>query len=420
MRRADAMRATALLALLFACRPGEAPRGPARPDDVLAALPEGTAPTVRVGIVVRADSIVVTGPGDIAASDQARAYFTAAERWVVRPGPGNTVVASSPGKRDMVGQGQVLVRGTASTRARIDSLRYRGEVLVRSNGNSVTAVNVVDLEDYLLGVVPHEIGRRPPSDIEAVKAQAVSARTYAVGNLGGREREGFDFYGSVLDQVYRGAGDEDSVSSRAVHETRGEIVTYQGRPILAYYSSTCGGRTAAIEESWPWRAPLPYLKSVSDRIPGTDTAYCAMSNRYRWSTSWTRSQLLAVLGQSLRDLMTEVPDTVESVEVRSRSTSGRATLMLRTDVRNITLRADSVRWILRTTPGGGILNSSRIDSLSVDAADGMVEHLTIHGGGWGHGIGMCQVGALGRARAGQHYDEILRTYYTNTEIEKLY
>jgi stage II sporulation protein D len=94
--------------------------------------------------------------------------------------------------------------------------------------------------------------------------------------------------------------------------------------------------------------------------------------------------------------------------------------MLRTDVRNITLRADSVRWILRTTPGGGILNSSRIDSLSVDAADGMVEHLTIHGGGWGHGIGMCQVGALGRARAGQHYDEILRTYYTNTEIEKLY
>lgn len=408
------------LLLATACRPGEARTGPPTPGDVLAGLPEGAAPTVRVGVVVRADSIVVRGPGDITASTDAGAYFTATERWVLRAGPGGGVIASSPGKRDMVSRGPMRVRGTTEQPVRIDSLRYRGEVLVRSDGRTVTAVNVVDIEQYLLGVVPHEIGRRPPNEIEAVKAQAVSARTYAIGNLGGREREGFDFYGTVLDQVYRGVGDEDSVSSRAVRETRGEIITYQGRPILAYYSSTCGGRTAAIEESWPWRAPLPYLKSVSDRIPGTDTDYCATSNRYRWSTQWTRAQLLAVLGQSLRDVMTEVPDSIADVEIRSQSESGRTTLTVETELRDIVLRADSLRWILRTSPGGPILNSSRIESVIVDTAGGHLEHLEIRGGGWGHGIGMCQVGALGRARAGQRYDEILRTYYTNTEIQKLY
>jgi stage II sporulation protein D len=315
----------------------------------------------------------------------------------------------------------LLVRAGEDGLVRVDSLLYRGEVLVRpAPGGRVTAVNVVDLEDYLLGVVPHEIGKRPANEIEAVKAQAVAARTYAVGNLGGRESEGFDFYASVLDQVYRGAGDEDSIATRAVRETRGEIVAYDGRPILAYYSSTCGGRTAAIEESWPWRAPLPYLKSVSDRIPGTDTDYCGTSNRYRWTAQWTRAQLLAVLGQSLRTLVARTPAAIQAVEVRSRGQAGRTTLALRTDAGTFVLRADSVRWILRTSPGGPILNSSRIDSVHVESPDGIVEQLAIHGGGWGHGIGMCQVGALGRARSGQRYDEILRTYYTNTEIRELY
>jgi stage II sporulation protein D len=165
---------------------------------------------------------------------------------------------------------------------------------------------------------------------------------------------------------------------------------------------------------------LPYLKSVSDRIPGTDTDYCGTSNRYRWTAQWTRAQLLAVLGQSLRTLVARTPAAIQAVEVRSRGQAGRTTLALRTDAGTFVLRADSVRWILRTSPGGPILNSSRIDSVHVESPDGIVEQLAIHGGGWGHGIGMCQVGALGRARSGQRYDEILRTYYTNTEIRELY
>ena len=85
-----------------------------------------------------------------------------------------------------------------------------------------------------------------------------------------------------------------------MRETDGEILTYNGAPILAYYSSTCGGQTAAIEDSWTNRQPLPYLRSVSDRIPGTDEYYCSTSNRFNWTTRWTRAQLLDVLGETLR------------------------------------------------------------------------------------------------------------------------
>ncbi len=410
-----------LMASIAACRPGEGL--PARPGAaaLIEGLPEGSAPAVRVGIIVATDSIVVTGPGDIATSPDSRAYLVDGERWVVRAAAGGGVVATAPGKRAMRASNLLLVRPGQDGLVRIDSMTYRGLIAVRpAAADRITAVNLIDVEEYLLGVVPHEIGRRPPAEIEAVKAQAIAARTYAIGNLGAREAEGFDFYATVLDQVYRGARDEDSVASRAVRETRGEIVTHDGEPILAYYSSTCGGQTAAIEESWPWRAPLPYLKSVSDAIPGTDSAYCDFSNRYHWTTEWTRDQLLAVLGQSLRTTLTRQLSTVQGVRVRSRGESGRTTLELRVDSTDVLLRADSVRWVLRTSPGGPILNSSRIDSLIVDAPDGIIEHLTNHGGGWGHGIGMCQVGALGRARRGQRYVEILLAYYTNTEIRKLY
>ncbi|HEX2168209.1 MAG TPA: SpoIID/LytB domain-containing protein, partial [Longimicrobiales bacterium] len=281
----------------------------------------------------------------------------------------------------------------------------------------------VDLEQYLLGVVPREIGRLPAHMIEAMKAQAVAARTYAIGNLGGRESLGFDFYATVMDQVYGGVEDEDSIVSRAVRETAGEILTYNGTPILAYYSSTCGGRTAAIEDSWPHRQPLPYLRSVSDRIPGTDEFYCSTSNRFTWNTSWTRAGLLEVLSQTLRAHTrgaVQAVSRVDDVRIVDRNESGRATVQLTADGRDYTLRADSIRWVLQPEPGPAILNSSLLHDMEAETGPDGVESLEVHGGGWGHAIGMCQVGAMGRARAGQSYSEILRAYYTGVELRRLY
>jgi stage II sporulation protein D len=416
----------AVLALLLlsaaACQPGEAPLPVLSPPR---AVTPGQEPRVRVGIAVDTPSVMVTaaspfeifeGPRRLAMSAPDRPWlFTAVDgRLVGRADDGTTVAAAGGSLRLSAGQPYVQIAGR----------NYRGEVLLRATErNTVTAVNIVDLEAYLLGVVPRELGRRPVEEIEAVKAQAIAARTYAVGNLGGREALGFDFYATVMDQVYGGVQDEDAISSRAVVETRGEIVTHAGRPILAYYSSTCGGRTASIEDSWPWRTPQPYLRSVSDQVPGTDRYYCDTSNRFRWTTRWTRDELLAVLGQTLRAHTggaVQQVQRVSALDVVAINASERATLRLVADGRDYTLRADSLRWVLRPQPGPAILNSSRIIAVDAAITGGEVRGLEIQGAGWGHAIGMCQVGAMGRARAGQSYRQILAAYYTDTEITQLY
>ncbi len=382
---------------------------------------------MRVGIAVDTTAVTVsaTTQFDILAGDQVLATSSAEEVWTVtatadgrlqgRRSSGAAIPPQdAPLRVTARRQGMVLIGGRS----------YRGQVLLIARpGGRVTAVNVVDIEAYLLGVVPREIGRRPASEIEAVKAQAVAARTYAIGNMGVRDALGFDFYATIMDQVYGGVADEDSIVTRAVHETRGEILTHDDRPILAYYSSTCGGRTAAIEESWPWRTPQPYLKSVSDLVPGTDSAYCSSSSRYRWRTSWTRRQLMAVLAQTLKVHTGSTGlrvRSVQEVEDIGANESGRSTVRLVIDDKVYTLRADSVRWVLRPQPGGAILNSSRLFEVRTNDVNGTVGGLEISGGGWGHAIGMCQVGAMGRARAGQSYQRILTTYYTDTEIRRLY
>ena len=414
------------------CRPGE-PTGPAPPPAVPppavpppAGLPTAE-PRVRVGISIDTTAAVVGSPAAFEIRDAAGTVIAAGTpeaSWTITADASGRLQARASDGRTASGTPPLRVSARSGDVVTIGGRPFRGEILVqRRGGDRVTAINIVDLEAYLLGVVPREIGRRPANEIEAMKAQAVAARTYAIGNLGGRETLGFDFYATILDQVYGGLADEDSIVSRAVRETRGEIVSYRGQPILAYYSSTCGGRTAAIEDSWPWRAPLPYLRSVSDLIPGTDEAYCGFSSRYRWETRWTRPQLLAVLGETLRTHTggrISAVRRVDDVEMAGSTDSGRATVRVTADGETFTLRADSVRWVLRPQPGPAILNSSLLSLVRATRSGGEVEALDVRGGGWGHGIGMCQVGAMGRARAGQRYDQILRAYYTDTDLTRLY
>ncbi|MFW6331607.1 MAG: SpoIID/LytB domain-containing protein, partial [Gemmatimonadota bacterium] len=278
-------------------------------------------------------------------------------------------------------------------------------------------VNLLELETYLLGVVPLEIGAgRPPEELAAVKAQAIAARTYAVRHMGRREELGFDFYGSVLDQVYGGLDAEDPVSSRAVRETRGEVLVHDDEPIEAFYHSTCGGRTAALEEVWPGE-PRPYLRSVSDRRPDGGW-YCESSNRFRWTERWDDEALRATLTLALRSRgHSGTVTAVEAVDVTDRTESGRAAeVRIRTNMGDELVHGDSIRRVLRPEPGR-ILNSTAI---RVETHGGPGTGLTVEGAGWGHGIGMCQIGAVGRARAGQTYREILRTYYPGTRIARLY
>lgn len=145
-----------------------------------------------------------------------------------------------------------------STPVRLNGKAYRGkiEVFVNARG-SLTVVNVVPLEDYLLGVVPSELGL---PQLEAQKAQAVAARTYAIANVGDYGKQGFDMVPTVWSQVYKGVSIETRMGTQAVNDTRGIIATYNGKPINALYTSTCGGRTENSENVFEFAEP--YLRGV--------------------------------------------------------------------------------------------------------------------------------------------------------------
>jgi stage II sporulation protein D len=327
------------------------------------------------------------------------------------------------GQPASAGATTVTARPTGAGTVSIGGKPYRGEAVVRAVGpGRVTAVNRVDMEAYLLGVVPREIGRVGAERFEAAKAQAVAARTYAVRYLGRREALGFDVYASVQDQVYGGIADEYDLVTRAVRETSGEILTYQGHPIEAYYHSTCAGQTAAIEEVWN-QAPVPYLRSVRDVNPRTDQAYDHFSSRFTWTQRWTIAELESILARTLADSLRAGMSRVgnlRGLEVIERTDSGRIRrLRITTSTGEFLVGGDRIRWIF-LTPAGALLNSSKFDVEIVRDAQGNPFEVVATGGGWGHGIGMCQVGAMGRAEAGQDYRTILEAYYSGARVTDLY
>lgn len=401
------------------CRPVGAPAPPAARG-----LPT-EEPVVRVGVLVAEPAVLLAAPEGFEVTVRGRTVTTATDGREWRA----TTLGERVSLRDPAGRvhgpfaAPVHVRPRGGSPLRIGEHAYRGGALLRPEGERLTAVNVLGLEDYLAGVVPHELGSRPPSEIEAVKAQAVAARTYAVSHLGRRDALGFDFHATVQDQVYRGLSVRDTVAERAVRETRGEIVAWEGRPILAYYSSTCGGRTSAIDEVWR-SPPVPYLRSVADRDPGTGRDYCEISNRYRWTETWTGERLARILSatlaahEGLRALRIE---RVEELRVSARTTSGRVdTLLVGAHGRSFRVHGDSTRWVLRPDSAQGRILNSAAFTLEAEHAEGGVARLVARGAGWGHGIGLCQMGAIGRARAGQDHRTILATYYQGTQVLRLY
>ena len=420
----------AALGLLFClplgasqARPGQVPPAPVISDTIQrspSAFVAVGGPVVRVGVALDRQSITLSSPGGLRLEDA----LTGQPAGDVEPG--GTLVASAAGSALLLeGDLSDTPTGVPSLRVRpartdaavfVAGRPYRGSAELRvADDGRVSAINVVALEDYLLGVVPLEIGPRQPDELAAVEAQAVAARTYAVAQLGGQMDRGFDLFGSVDDQAYGGMAAERDESTRAVRRTAGQILLFDGRPIRAYYHSTCGGRTAAIEEVMD-RPSAPYLQAVPDQRPdGTD--YCSASPRYRWSVVWSPTDLDAAsrdgLAAHFRVSSGEL-GRIEGLAVVERTPSGR--------VKDLSFRGAGVELVLsrldirRALPHDGrILNST--DFQVVERADGLVE---LQGRGYGHGAGMCQWGAIGRARAGQSYGQILGTYYPGAVLVNAY
>jgi stage II sporulation protein D len=421
------LAAAAALALLAACAPRPPTGAPAPGTVPLGADVPRREPQLRVGLLVDTSSVSLEADAGLVLSD------AATDRVIRRVAPGDTaVLVADPsgrlalrtgGASENLGVSVLTATASGDALLTIGRRAYHGTAIVRvARPGRVTAVNQVELENYLLGVVPQEIGRVGPDLVEAAKAQAVAARTYAVKYMGRRESLGFDVYASTADQVYGGASAEFDPVSQAVRDTQGEILVYGGEPIEAYYHSTCAGQTAAIDEVWN-QAPVPYLVSVKDINPATGQAFDVTSSRFHWTQSWSVDTLEQILNRTLAD---SLPAGVRSIgelrdmRVERKTPSGRvAALRISTTAGDFVVGGDRVRWVL-LTPSGAILNSSKFDVEVTRDAAGKPVRVTATGGGWGHGIGMCQVGAMGRARAGQGYRQILGAYFPHTQIAKLY
>ena len=319
---------------------------------------------------------------------------------------------------------------------------FRGEfqIIPTPGSTGLTLINVLDLESYLLGVVPWEIGRHGQEKLAALEAQAVAARTYTISHLGVRQSRGFDVFASVMDQVYRGSKGEDPLCNRAVESTRGLILEHDGVPIDAYYSACCGGVSSLIEEVWPYSAQ-PYLKSQADAPPGGETPYCADYKHFNWRESWSIGELEEILQTTLPEYlayMTEGdrpgwsgptfspnagggdpnhPGALLDLEILSYTTSGRvAKLAVTTEAGVYFVRGDRTRWVLNPASGQPAILRSAFVEVDLTLRGGKLAEVAVRGRGYGHGIGLCQTGALVMAEKGASFKEILAHYYPGAAL----
>jgi SpoIID/LytB domain protein len=306
---------------------------------------------------------------------------------------------------------------------------YRGSVeFVADQKGKLAVVNVVSLEDLLKGLVPAEIFARAP--MEALKAQAVTARGEVLAKIGTKHLA--DPYLLCSEQhcaVYKGVAGEADSASLAVDATRGEALFAHDRLVDSVYSAVCGGHTENNEAVWGG-LPNPNLRGRPDLIvprssapsphnleaflTGNIPAAChlasmAQPGKFRWERRFSSEQL----DQLTLDLGV---GSVKAISVLQRGVSGRARA-----IRIVGDRGDAlVRGELNIRRLFGMLNSALFTVRGERLSDGTIGGWSFRGAGWGHGVGMCQMGAIGRAERGQDYRAILRHYFSGAEVTRIY
>jgi len=296
-------------------------------------------------------------------------------------------------------------------------------LVISASDSGIVVVNRLPVEDYLRGVVPLEIGPRRGDERGAVEAQAVAARSYTLARIQVKAGSPWQLLGNTGDQAYGGVDAERPESDAAVKSTAGLALTFRGKVVLAPYFSTCGGSTAGSEEVFRSDGE-PYLKRVSDRRPGQDgRAWCDISPSFAWERSLSASELQAVLERYLRQYASvaagRLPSVVDTRAI-GQTPSGRVSGLeiVAADGQRWTVRGNDIRFVLRSA-SGAILPSTYFSLAAARSPDGGLARLALRGAGNGHGVGMCQWGAIGRARAGHDFRAILRAYYPGTEVSRI-
>jgi len=336
---------------------------------------------IRIALFKGAESIRLDGNGILATSDKGEPLRLSFPLEITRTKLG--ISANGAQLRGLKVSAPVFVL--------VNGKGYRGVVEITPTEKGILVVNELPLEEFLIGLINCEISSQWP--MEAVKAQAVIARSYAIFQKESRKNAQYHLESSVLDQVYEGCDIEDSRAARGVKETAGEVLTYSGSIIQAFYHSNCGGHTESSENVWGYK--LPYLQGVSCR-------YCQNVNPYRWEQKTSLKKIEA----QLKSAGYNVPG-LRDIRLVSRNRSNRVTELNVYGTRGkVAVPAVAFRKAL----GYSVIKSTNFD-LRIDDEDAVFT-----GNGNGHGVGLCQWGAKQRASDGFDYKEILSYYYPGTRL----
>lgn len=341
-------------------------------------MPAGAQAKEREVRVHVADAAAVRIEGSL--SYEGRRVEGSGAKLVVKAQGGELTV---DGRRE---PGPLVVRGGGLA---VDGRRYRGRLEVYAAKGKVQVVNHVGLESYLASVLGSEMGAGWPA--EALKAQAVVARSYVIAKAAASRKRPFDVDATVLSQVYRGIAGEASSTRAAVDATEGRVLTYDDKVVEAYFHSCCGGRTE--DGRALWGGELRYLSSVKD-------PHCDFAPDYFWVYRIGPAELGKKVGLG----------AVTAVKVDERAPGGRALkVTFESDRKSKTLGGDEVRRAV----GYAKLKST----LFRVAAE--KNRYVFKGSGSGHGVGMCQWGARAQAEKGASYREILKFYFPEADIDRL-
>lgn len=272
---------------------------------------------------------------------------------------------------------------------------YRGSLqIINTKTGKLAAINIVNIEEYLKGVLYHEVSHRWP--IEAIKAQAIASRTYALYQIQESRHKHYDLYSDISSQVYNGVYAERYRTNNAVDQTMRRVLAWKGRPVPAFFHSTCAGHTEKAGNLW---------KIDIAPLTGVECAYCKNSPHFTWSC-----ELQVILLEKSLKQAGYIIDTIDSIKPSRKNPSGRR--------ENITFKGFNLSEILKAKDFRQLIGPSFIKSTNFDVSI-KDKKAYFRGKGWGHGAGMCQWGAFAMAKQKKTAKEILLYYYPGAKIIKV-
>lgn len=352
---------------------------------------DNSAVRVRVAVVKGADSAKIFIAGNFRIVDCASKAVLMEEKYLPEAELTAAETGFKLGGKEISGSA-VSVEAVGGARIYINDRVFRGGITLLRDERKITVVNAADLEEYLYGVIRNEVSTWWP--MEALKAQAIAARTYAMNQISESKRKYYDVAADVSSQVYGGIFSEKWRTNRAVDETRGKVLTYNGAIFPAFFHATCGGST--FDASYLWNIDLPPLKGVKCK-------WCRKSPHFyweRWIPVREAEAKLAAAGYPVGDII--------GFEATKRDPFSARILALK--VKGSNGETDILAKDFRRIIGSDIVRSTNFKVTLVG------DYVAFEGLGWGHGVGLCQWGAYYMSRAGKKAAEILEFYYPGSKI----